>query len=132
MRQELVEVLKRACPQIWRGLEKTDTNLVFGIQVGDGWFGGLCNLSVTLQIELQNYPEDSFQFIEVKEKQGGLVIRFEGSQNDSIYEMIDTYCEEAAQVCELCGTDQHVQLRDLGDSVCKTLCINCMEPFEKQ
>jgi len=132
MRPELVDRLRNACPQVWSGLGVEGTNMVFGVQVGDGWFEPLMNLSITLQIELNNFPEPHFRFLEVKEKNGRLVIQHEGSENDDIYKMIDTYCDESDAICELCGTHHHVQVRDLGDDVRKSLCINCLEPFERK
>jgi len=131
MQKALVEKLKKACPQVWSRLGGESTNLMFGVQVGDGWFGLLCDLSITIAIELNNFPENRFHFTEVKEKLGRLVIRHEGSENDSIYEMIDAFCDNACWVCELCGTGQHAHIRDLGDGVLKCLCINCVEPLER-
>ena len=132
MKRDLIFKLAKACPQAWRGLLAEGTNLAFGCQVGDGWFELLMNLCITLQIEFTNFPEPDFHFTEVKEKHGKLHIVHQGSENDDVYKIIDVYCDESLTACELCGSFQHVQLRDIGDDVKKTLCITCVEPFEAE
>lgn len=122
MKEETVERLKAACLQIWRDLDNPASNMSFGIQCGDGWSELLFNFSLTIAIELMNFPEPAFKIIEVKEKNGKLVIRHEGSENDDIYQIVDVFCEEASTICEICGGKNSVKVRNFGEAV-KTLCI---------
>ncbi len=119
--------LYTACQQAWRNLyvEPSQSNLAFGVQCGTGWFDILLEISVILNIDLRNHPEPDFRIEEVKEKWGELRIKHFGSRNDSIHMVIDSYCEMSRRVCEECGIQQAVQLRDLGDETYKTLCAFC-------
>lgn len=124
MSPENVRRLRGACSQAWRRLDDPSSPLSFGIRCDDGWFDLLLTLSVLIAIELKSRPEEDFEFVEVKEKNGHLMVRHQGSQNDDIYKFVDFSCEEADKVCEQCGNKDQVAVRKwLGFK--KTICEGC-------
>jgi len=100
------------------------TCLAWGLAIGDGWadmFEKLC-----ADIKAADPPEN-FQFLQVKEKFGGLRAYY-STGNEAIHKLVSDAENESYKICESCGTRDNVTVE--GGWI-TTLCGNCRLPKPK-
>ena len=121
MKAELQEKLFKKYPTLFE-LRKSEYNIrtlipiVFGLEVGDGWYDLLDELFGKM-VEL----DDSVKLTQVKEKFGALRVYIGGSVNE-MFDLIDEYEEKSSHICDLCGKEGKLG----GDGWLRTLCEDCI------
>jgi hypothetical protein len=98
--------------------------MCFGFEVQDGWFEILNRLCQKLQS--MGLPED-FQFLQVKEKFGGLRVYVLGG-TDAVWDAIDAAEAESFKTCEECGSTGKLRT-DMG--WLRTLCDTCHNHYDE-
>ena len=94
--------------------------MVFGLEVGDGWYDLLDETFGLIQKHLNEHPEIPFKVEQVKEKYGTLRIYFYGG-DEYIEKIVEDAERKSAGICEICGNIGKVcsngfdiELRDSG------------------
>lgn len=97
---------------------------LFGIECDDGWL----ELIAELIRELINagWTRETLQ---IKEKFGGLCFYAEGIPENGM-EIILRYEQRSYSICEVCGSDQCVKMRN--NDWMKTLCDQCAGPWHEK
>lgn len=108
------------------GLVQPDRKLpapisLFGIECNDGWL----EMIAQLIRELINAGWTR-EILQIKEKFGGLCFYAKGLPENG-NEIIAKYEKRSYEICERCGSTEHVKLR--GDHWVKTLCDQCAGPW---
>lgn len=109
MRKSNDEKLVASFPLLYRDRygDMNKTAMVWGFEVGDGWFDLIWDLSAQLEKLIFKLPENEREFIratQVKEKFGGL--RFYMTMaTEEMDEIIHRAEEQSFQICELCGNE---------------------------
>ena len=95
--------------------EKPFLPIVFGCEIGDGWYGLMEELCERLSA-----LEEDIQFSQIKEKWGQLRVYIAGG-SEAAYDIIDEIEDESGEICENCGDKG--KLREGGWIKC--LCDTC-------
>ena len=107
------------------GTRPAEPFYLFGCECDDGWL----ELIAELIRELID-ADWTREIKQIKEKFGGLRFYAEGLPENG-HEIIVKYETRAWKICEICGSEENVQLRVSG--WVKTLCDQCAPPwFEKR
>ena len=86
-----------------RGLPMTQTAMCWGIDCGDGWFRIIWDACVKIEKEISsNLIVPDFQFVQIKEKFGGLRLYSNGTIS-AIYTIMYRAERKSVKTCELCG-----------------------------
>jgi len=126
MSPELEDQLVRKYPELFVGRNKplTESLMAFGCECGDGWFVLLDQMCACIaQHVATSPPERSYQFVQIKEKYGGLRV-YDLGHDDTIFGIISLAEAMSYRICELCGQAAH--LTAAGFWV-RTLCPACAE-----
>jgi hypothetical protein len=144
MNKQLEQILYESFPLLYRGrnLDRSKTNMHYGLAVGNGWFGPIYKTSKVMEPMLEELkaklpPEGANDLpclVQVKEKYGGL--RFyldcraaskfpEGSETiKQLEELASKVEEDCNSICERCGHEK-AKLRTEGRTWIRTLCGAC-------
>ena len=120
MKAELQEKLFKKYPSLFE-YRKPEYNkkylipIVFGLEVGDGWYGLLDELFGKM-VGL----DKKVRLTQVKEKFGGLRAYIDGGV-DGMFELIEEYEEKSINICEICGK----RGKRVDDGWFRTLCEDC-------
>lgn len=125
MKHELEQKLKQDFPQLYRYLYESPqiTCMAFGIQISDGWFQLLYDLSTQINNEINKLSEldrNKYYFVQIKEKFASLRIYMSGTTKN-IDNLITAAEEKSQTICEFCGESGKLR-DDLGWIL--TLCEN--------
>ena len=96
----------------------------FGFECGDGWFWLVDQLMSSIQNYCKNNKKPSISVTQIKEKFGGLRFYYDGG-NDKINGMVWFAENLSYQICETCGTTNHVGQTTKGWIY--TICKDCLE-----
>ncbi len=107
MKTELQEKLRQEFPNLYRNLwgDMRQTNMAWGIEVGEGWYKLIYDLSKKLEAEILKLPEEKRQYYcaaQIKEKFGRLRVYLEDYTNE-MHRMIVEAEETSGTICEVCG-----------------------------
>lgn len=101
MKKELTDTLYQLCPNLYYNHE----NDLYGIGVGDGWYGLIKRLSLELENLILSEPEQerkNYRAVQIKEKFGSL--RFYLLLETQKMRQVILQAEvESSHICEVCG-----------------------------
>jgi len=127
MKKELEDKLIKEFPKIFQDTEKppNQSNMAFGCECGDGWFGIIQFLCRMLQNSTDRENQPQIVASQIKEKFGELRF-YVNSSSDKQNEMI-LYTETLSHyVCESCGTTNNVETLNINNWL-STRCKECLE-----
>ncbi len=122
MKEELDKRLTEEFPNLYRNRRGNpqETCMVYGFDVGDGWFDLIYNLSVKLEKLILELPEDVRHECcasQVKEKFAGLRFYMD-SATPEMYDLTHEAESLSFQICEECGEPGKTS----GSGYIQTLC----------
>ena len=98
--------------------------MAFGFECGKGWYPLIIELFDKIQEIVDNNPEYAdLEVLQVKEKWGWLTIYW-NYYWEEIENLTDEYQEKSLHICERCGGEENVSMRN-HHGWYVTLCQNC-------
>lgn len=125
MNKELQQKLFDDYPKIFQDKDKPNTEslMCHGFSCGDGWYHIIDALCKALQDTTDLYKESQVVAFQIKEKFGTLRFYAVGRSTEKQNGMISFAKALSCRVCESCGSNKNVKLRE-GPWI-RTLCDDC-------
>jgi hypothetical protein len=104
MKSELQDKLYEKYPELFaqKDLSMQETLMCWGIECGDGWYDLLDRVCKQIQNEIKWNKAQKVEFVQVKEKYGGLRIYMNGGDDriDGMIQMAESF---SYMICDVCG-----------------------------
>ena len=101
------------------GLPSSKSCMAFGMQINEGWYPLIIELSDILSKE---YPDVEYR--QIKEKFGTLRVYLSNYPDDKIHDLLYEFDKKSSTICESCGKAGNTKSVD-GWYV--TICPNCIK-----